>query len=72
MIQVLIDIGKYISLLFKFILNIITSSVSLILQIPRFIAMITNVVVAFPNILIPFLLGSISIYVILLIIGRNK
>lgn len=57
--------------LVKFVVSTITSLFNLIVNIPIYITFIITNVSFMPNIVIPFILASISLYVIFIMLGRN-
>lgn len=69
MIKSLVDI---ITNLLTFIGSIIVSFTNLLLNIPKYILFIQTNLTILPNIIIPFVFGSLSIYIIFLILGRNS
>lgn len=70
MIDLLSTITNTISTLVSFFTNSITSLIDLFAQIPTYIAYLTSAIGFAPNVVQPFLLASISIYVIFLLIDR--
>lgn len=65
------SIGSLIVSLVSFIMQMIESLGTLITQIPAFISFLSASVTILPAVIIPFVLASISIYVVYLIVGRE-
>lgn len=69
LLQSFIDI---LTTLVNFVINTITSFLILLTNLPSYTSFIINSINVLPNILIPFATISISLYVILFILGRNS
>lgn len=65
------SIGYLFVSLFGFLKQMLESLYMLITQIPAFISFLSTSVVILPSVIIPFVLASISIYVVYLIVGRQ-
>ena len=72
MITIFMTILNVISSLIHLVINIINGLISLIVHIPTYISFLTVTIGYLPAILIPYLVASVSIYVVLFIIGRSK
>ena len=70
MIGVLNSILDLITSLIAFVINTITSLIVLIGHIPTFVTFATSSAAYLPTMVLPFVLASISIYVVLFILGR--
>lgn len=71
MIDLLNSLVGFISAIFNFLWNTIQALVSLITRIPSYITFISSSLVILPTVIIPFVLASVSIYVVYLITGRK-
>lgn len=69
--SILTSIAETIVSLIRFIIHGIQSFLTLILSIPRYLTYLSNAVLSVPNVFIPFLTASISIYVIFLLIRKD-
>ena len=71
MINFLNSIVDTITSLISFVIHAIQSLFSLLINIPRYVAYLSNVLQYIPAVFAPFLLVSISLYVMYLIVGRS-
>lgn len=71
MLDFLYSIGDLINSLIMFILTALQSLVYLITRIPSYITFLSAGISLMPTVLIPFMLASVSIFVIYLILGRT-
>lgn len=71
MLNLLKNIVDVINTVVNFFINTLHSIINLISNIPRFVAYVVEVIGLFPTILVPFILVSISIYVVKMVIGRD-
>lgn len=71
MIGVLNSILDIITSLISFVINTITSLIVLIGHIPTFVSFATSSAAFLPTMVLPFVLASVSIYVVLFILGRS-
>ena len=58
--------------LIKFVINTIESLINLFIKIPSYVSFLATSLDMLPSVIIPFCLASISIYVIYLVIGRDR
>lgn len=65
------SIGDMISNLFNFLLNTITSLFDLVKVIPKFITYLTSTIGFLPSFVTVFAVGTVSVAVIYLILGRS-
>lgn len=72
MLNILKTILDIITNLLNFGLSFISSFLMLLVNIPSYINFITSNLLILPNLLIPFITASLSLYVIFLILGRNN
>lgn len=72
MINLLRSILEIIINLIEFVIQFIQSFIDLFLHIPQYISFIVNNLVTLPSLLIPFIMASISIYIIFLLLGRSR
>lgn len=70
MLSLLSSIANTIVSLVSFVYNSIVSLIDLISRIPSYVAYLTSAIGFTPSLVQPFLIASISIYVIFLIIDR--
>ena len=71
MLSLLQNIAEIIITAVTLIIHIIESFVNFILNIPNYTAFLISSVNILPSVLIPFVVASISIYVIYLLIDRG-
>lgn len=71
MINFLNSIVDTITSLISFVVHAIQSLFSLLINIPRYVTYLSNVLQYIPSVFAPFLLVSISLYVMYLIVGRS-
>lgn len=71
MISIFITILNVISSIIHLIINVINGLISLIIHIPTYISFLTVTIGFLPALIIPYLIASVSIYVVLFIIGRK-
>ena len=71
MLNLLSNIIDIITTLITFIFNTIMSFINLISNIPTYTTFLISSINVLPVVLIPFATVSISLYVVLLIMGRN-
>lgn len=72
MISLLQSIVDTITSLVSFVIHTIDSMLNLIAHIPSYVSFLTVSIGYLPTIIMPFAIASISIYVVYLILGRNK
>lgn len=72
MLNLLKGIIDMISNFVGFVTSIIESFVNLLINIPTYLLFVQTNMRVLPNIILPFVLGSLSIYIIFLILGRNN
>lgn len=63
--------GEVLTLLYNYASDAFTGLYSLISQIPKFLSFGTTLVSHLPQFLIPFCMISITLSIVLLILGRN-
>lgn len=71
MIELLKSIVTVITTVITFFIHSIESLISFFLNIPTYAAFLINSVNVLPSVVIPFAIASISLYVMLMVIGRN-
>lgn len=71
MIDILRSIVEVITTVITFFIHSIESLVSFFLNVPTYTAFLINSVNLLPSVVIPFAIASISLYVMLLVIGRQ-
>lgn len=71
MISIFITILNVISSIIHLIINVINGLISLIIHIPTYISFLTVTIGFLPALIIPYLIASVSIYVVLFIVGRK-
>lgn len=72
MIKILLSFLKFLGTAINFLISTVNSLFSLIANIPTYIQWLVGVVAVLPEILIPFIVASISIYAVLFILGRES
>lgn len=72
MFDILLSILDTINIFIRFFISLITGLIFFISQIPRFISILASSIGLMPSVLVPFLTVTISVYVILFILGRNS
>lgn len=72
MLDILNQIATTFVSMVQFVINTIESFVNLISKIPQYTAFMVQAIGLLPAIMIPFAIASISIYVVLMILGRNS
>lgn len=70
MIDLLSSIVETIGSLISFVINSISSFVSLLTHIPTYVTWLSGVFGYLPSILLPFLVASLSLFVVYLVLGR--
>lgn len=70
MLDLFSSVANTLVSLVGFIANSVTSLIDLLARIPTYIAYLTSAIGFTPTLVQPFLLASISIYVVFLIIDR--
>lgn len=70
MLSIFSTILNVINSVIHLVINFFTGLISLILHIPTYISFLTTAIGFLPAMLIPFLIASVSIYVVLFILGR--
>lgn len=70
MFDVLYSIVDTITILVSFIGSFFKGFIYFLFQIPRFVSFLTSSIGLMPSVLVPFLTVTISVYVILFILGR--
>lgn len=70
MLNILSQIVNTIIALVSFFIHTIESFINLLLHLPSYITFLTQSIGFLPALLIPFAVASISIYVVLMIVGR--
>ena len=70
MIDLLSSIVGTISSLVQLVISTITSFINLIVNIPTYVTFLTNSIGFLPDLVVPFALVTISLYVVLFLIGR--
>lgn len=71
MIELLKSIVSVITTVITFFIHSIESLVAFFLNIPTYTAFLINSINVLPSVVIPFAIASISLYVILMVIGRQ-
>mgnify|MGYP000174382744 CR=1 FL=1 len=71
MLDFLKQIVSVISVVFDGILSTLQATVTLFLNIPKFVVFITSSVALLPPVLVPFIVFGVTASVLLLILGRN-
>jgi hypothetical protein len=71
MLDFLKQIASVISVVFDGILSTLQATVTLFLNIPKFVVFITSSVALLPPVLVPFIVFGVTASVLLLILGRN-
>lgn len=71
MINLLQSIVTIVTTVINFFIHTIESLISFFLNIPTYTAFLINSINILPSVIIPFALASISLYVMLMVIGRN-
>lgn len=71
MLDFLKQIVSVISVVFGGILSTLQATVTLFLNIPKFVVFITSSVALLPPVLVPFIVFGVTASVLLLILGRN-
>lgn len=71
MIELLKSIVSVITTVITFFIHSIESLISLFVNIPTYTAFLVNSINVLPSIVIPFAIASVSLYVILMVVGRN-
>lgn len=72
MIKVLTSIVTLFNTLVTFFINTFKSIFMLISKIPDYTTFLSTAIASLPLVIIPFMAASISVYVVLFILGRNK
>lgn len=72
MINLLTSIVNTIVSLVAFVVHALESLFSLITRIPTFISILVTSIGFAPNVIMPFAMATVSISVVLFIVGRNK
>ena len=71
MIELLKSIVSVITTVITFFIHSIESLISLFVNIPTYTSFLINSINVLPSIVIPFAIASVSLYVILMVVGRN-
>ena len=71
MIRILESIANTIVLVFGLIIHTIQSLVTLIIQIPTYVTWLLSAITFMPVLVMPFIIASISLLVILFVVGRG-
>ncbi len=71
MLDFLKQIVSVISVVFDGILSTLQATVTLFLNIPKFVVFISSSVALLPPVLVPFIVFGVTASVLLLILGRN-
>ncbi len=71
MLSILKSIAEVIVTAVNLVVHIITSFVNFILNIPQYTTFLISSINILPSVFIPFIVASISIYVIYLLINRE-
>lgn len=71
MLNLLSQIANTIIAIVSFFVHSIESFINLLLHLPAYVTFLTQSIAFLPAILIPFAAASISIYIVLMIVGRN-
>lgn len=71
MISIFVTILNVITSLIHLIINVISGLISLIIHIPTYVTFLTVIIGYLPAIVIPYLIATISVLVVLFIIGRK-
>lgn len=71
MINLLTSIVSVIITVIQFVVHSVESLISFFLNIPTYATFLINSVNILPTVVIPFAIASISLYVMLMVIGRN-
>lgn len=72
MLNLLKSMLEIITNLIEFIVSFIESVTMLLLSLPKYTSFLLNNITTLPTVIIPFATASISIYVMYLILGRNR
>lgn len=72
MIKLLQAIVDTITSVIGFVIHTVESLINLIAHIPTYVSFLTVSIGYLPTIIMPFAIASVSLYVVLLILGRNK
>lgn len=54
----------------QFLINTITSLLSLVAHLPAYLSMITSSLAVLPTIIIPFALAGVAVFAVLFVLGR--
>lgn len=71
MLNLLAQIVNTIIAIASFIVHSLESFINLIVHLPSYVTFLTQSIAFLPALLIPFATASISIYIVLFIVGRN-
>lgn len=71
MINLLQSIVDIVTTVITFFIHSIESLISFFINIPTYTAFLINSINILPSVVIPFAIASISLYVMLMVIGRN-
>lgn len=71
MLNLLSQIVNTIIAIVSFFVHSIESFINLLLHLPSYVTFLTQAIGFLPALLIPFATASISIYIVLMIVGRN-
>lgn len=72
MLNLLRSLLEIVTNVIEFVISFIVSLTTLLLNIPKYLSFLTNNITTLPNIVIPFATASISLYIVYLILGRNR
>ena len=71
LLQFIMSIVEVINTLIRFLINSITSLITLIINIPTYLTFIINSINILPKFLIPFMIAFVSIVVVQYILNRK-
>lgn len=72
MIKLLTSIVDFITSVVNLVIHTIESLINLFAHIPTYVSFLTVSISYLPNIIIPFAIASISVYVVYLVLNRGK
>lgn len=71
MLSLLRSIVEIIINLVEFVIQFITSFIDFFTHLPQYLSFLFNNITTLPSLVIPFVTASISIYIILFLLGRS-
>lgn len=71
MLNLLESIVSVIVTLVTFVIHSIESLIAFFVNIPTYTAFLINSINVLPTVIVPFAIASVSLYIILMVIGRN-